>query len=148
MQSSLAWRGAVKAERVYSPLLAVWEEWCHSTPEWKRCRRTPGQTKKLISTRELWDLGRTRSLKAHLHQLLFVVEVRNQDVFPVCHSGEGDSQAPAGLMVTVSWKGAAHHVTYDLHQVKGRMHGAEEPLPRLLCDINDARTGFSCKDIF
>lgn len=93
-------------------------------------------------------LSRKNTLEAHLHQLLLVVEVCNQDVFSVRHSCEGDSQSPAGVMVTVSWKSAAHHVTYNLHQVKRRMHGAEEPLPRLLCNINDARTSFSCKDSF
>lgn len=99
-------------------------------------------------THEPLNLGRRPSAKAHLHQLLLVVEVRDQDVFSVRHPGEGDAQSPVGVMVTVSWKSAAHHVTYNLHQVKRRMHGAEEALPRLLRNIDDARTSFSCKDSF
>lgn len=104
--------------------------------------------KKKKKSSESLILGRTHSAKAHLHQLLLVIEVHHQDVFSVRHSGEGDSQSPAGATVAVSWESAAHHVTYNLHQVKRRMHGAEEPLPRLLCNINDACTSFSCKDSF
>lgn len=50
-------------------------------------------------------------------------------------------------MVAVSWKGALQHVTHNLHQVKGRMHGSEKPLPCLFCHIDDARTSVSCKDV-
>lgn len=103
------------------------------------------EKRKKKSTHDSLIPGRTHSVRAHLHQLLLVAEVRDQDVFSVRHPGEGDSQSPAGVMVTICWKSAAHHVTNNLHQVKRRMHGAEEPLPRLLCNINDARTSFSCR---
>lgn len=50
-------------------------------------------------------------------------------------------------MVTINGQGALQHVTHNLHQVKGRMHGTEEPLPRLFGNVNDARTCLSCEDI-
>lgn len=117
-----------------------------TTVHWDESAADTCLQRKGKSTDQSLILGRRNSVKAHLHHLILVVEVCDQDVFSVRHSGEGDSQSPAGPMVTVSWKSAAHHVTYNLHQVEGRMHGAEEPLPRLLCNINDACTSFSWKD--
>lgn len=50
-------------------------------------------------------------------------------------------------MVTIDGQGAPQHVTHNLNQVKGRMHGTEEPLPCLFGNVNDARTCLSCEDI-
>lgn len=84
------------------------------------------------------------STHTHLHQLLFVVEVRHQDVLSIRHSRQGDSQPAAGLVVAVGGKGAPQHVTHNLHQVEGGMHGSQEALPRLFGHIDDARAGLSC----
>ena len=50
-------------------------------------------------------------------------------------------------MVAIGWQGPSQHVTHNLHQIKGRMHGSEESLPRLFGNINDACPSLSCEDI-
>lgn len=57
-QSWLAWGGPRRP--FYSPLLAAWEEWFHSTPEWKRCRHMPEKNKQM-STNESFIRGRRHS---------------------------------------------------------------------------------------
>lgn len=82
-------------------------------------------------------------LNTHLHQLLLVVELQQQDIFSIRHSGQRDSQPPARLVVAIGWQRAPQHLTHNLNQVEGGMHGPEEPLPGLLCHVNDARTSLA-----
>lgn len=48
-------------------------------------------------------------------------------------------------MVAVRWQSPPQHVTHDLHQVKGRMHGSQEALPRLFGNIDDVCASLTCE---
>lgn len=81
----------------------------------------------------------------YLHHFFLIIELRHQDVFAVCDSGQRDSQSPGGPMVAVGGQSAHHYMADNLHQVKGGMHGSQETLPRLLGNLNDARPCVSCR---
>lgn len=85
------------------------------------------------------------TVDVYLHHLLLVVELGHQHVFSICNSGEGDSQSPAGMMVTIGRQSASQHVSHNLHQVKGGMHRPQESLSRLFGNLDDVCTSLSCE---
>lgn len=84
-------------------------------------------------------------LDSYLHQFLVAVEVRQEHVLAVRDAGKRDAQSPSGFDVRIMRHNLKQHGPHDLHQVKGRVHWAQKPLPRFLCNIDDPGARFSWK---
>lgn len=83
------------------------------------------------------------STRPYLDELVLGVEVGYNDILAVRHAGQGDAQAPTGMLMAISWQNLQQETADDLYQVEGGVQGAQEPLPGLFRYLNELGTSLT-----